>query len=250
MENQTNEEKIVALRKALLKRKYFSIFLALFTLGVNIFAWFVFTTTAKLELDATVASWDVQFRDDSGEEMQSFEIDITKMKPGMDDYTKTITINNRSDVDADFIYEVSSFELLGYSIQMNDRAAMLNYLRNNYPFSVQFSASKDVLAASDEVQFDINLTWPYESETEIYYKQDDVYEYEPSLPYYRLSGGTYSSYNVSNSSTYESMKSRLYFAKDDADTYFGEKCHEYEDATGRACLILNLKLLVQQKNES
>ncbi len=250
MENQTSEEKIVALRKALLKRKYFSIFLALFTLGVNIFAWFVFTTTARLELDATVASWDVQFRDNSGEEMQSFVVDITKMKPGMDDYTKTIMINNRSDVEAEFIYEITSFELLGYSIQMSDSSAMINYLRNNYPFSVQLNASKDVLSASEEIQFDVSLTWPYESATEIYYKQDDVYEYDSSLPYYRLSGGIYSIYNVPNASTYESMKSRLYFAKDDADTYFGMKCHEYEEDTGRACLIINLKLLVQQKNES
>ena len=247
MENLTNEEKIIALRKALLKRKYISIFLALFTLGVNIFAWFVFTTTANVSLDATVASWDVQFRDDSGEATQNFVIDVTKMKPGMDDYTKTIEINNHSDVDADFIYEVTSFELLGYPIQMSDRSAMIDYLRNNYPFSVQFNASKEVLAAHDEVSFEVLLTWPYESETEIYYKQDDVYEYDSSLPYYRLSGGTYSLYDVPNASTYASMKSRLYFAKDDADTYFGMKCHEYEESTGKACLTLNLRLLVQQK---
>ena len=104
MKEKTNEEKIAALKKALLKRKYISIFLALFTLGVNIFAWFVFTTSATVGLDVTVASWDVEFRDDQQQQMQNFVINVTKMKPGMTDFSKSIYIYNRSDVQADFIY--------------------------------------------------------------------------------------------------------------------------------------------------
>ena len=99
---QIRDEKIILLKKALLKRKYYSIFLALFTLGINIFAWFVFSTTAQVGLDATVASWDVQFRDDSGDDSKIFVIDITKMKPGMNNYSKTISAHNHSDVTADF----------------------------------------------------------------------------------------------------------------------------------------------------
>ena len=63
---------------------------SLFTLGVNIFAWFVFTTNASVGLDATVASWDVEFRDDQDQAMQNFTISVTKMKPGMPDFTKSI----------------------------------------------------------------------------------------------------------------------------------------------------------------
>lgn len=247
MKGKANEETIIALKKALLKRKYFSILLALFTLGVNIFAWFVFTTTARLELDATVAAWDVQFRDDSDQAMQSFAIDITKMKPGMDDFTKTISVYNRSDVDADFIYEVLSFDLLGHHFETGNSNDMINYLQNNYPFSVTLNASKNILGASDEVQFDVILTWPYESNELHYYKQDEVYNYEPSLSYYRYLNNIYSLYSV-DAAAYNSNKTNLYLDKDDADTYFGMKCHEYEDNTGKACLSLNVRLLVQQKN--
>lgn len=244
-EKQTNEETIIALRKALLKRKYLSIFLALFTLGVNIFAWFVFTTTSSVGLDATVASWDVQFRDDQGMVMQTFVIDVTKMKPGMTDFNKTITVRNLSDVDADFIYEVTSFELLGHTIQNNN---LYNYLNTRYPFSLTLNASKAVLNASDEVEFDIGLVWPYDSVTEIYYALDDAYQYDASLPYYQLSSGTYSLANVTDQTSYNSLKSGLYLKKDDADSYFGMRCNEYETSTGNACLRVNLRLLVQQSN--
>lgn len=248
MRKKANEEKIIALKKALLKRKYFSILLALFTLGVNIFAWFVFTTTAQLGLDATVAAWDVQFRDDSDQAMQSFVIDITKMKPGMDDFTKTISVYNRSDVDADFIYEVLSFDLLGHHFETGNSNDMINNLKSNYPFLVTFNASKNILNASDEVQFDVSLTWPYETNEPHYYKQDDVYNYESSLSYYRYLNNIYSLYNVPDVSTYNSNKTSLYLDKDDADTYFGMKCHEYEESTDKACLSLNVRLLVQQRN--
>lgn len=250
MKKETNEEKIAALKHALLKRKYISIFLALFTLGVNIFAWFVFTTSASVGLDATVASWDVEFRDNQDQAMQNFTISVTKMKPGMPDFTKSIYIYNRSDVEADFIYEVTSFTLLGHTIQLADNATMINYLRTNYPFSINLNPSKVILSANDNLQFDVVISWPYDSQTELYYKQDDVYSYDPSLPYYRLSGGEYSLYEVANASVYSSMKSRLYFAKDEADTYFGMNCYNYEQNTGNACLTLNLRLLVQQRNAS
>lgn len=247
-ERQTNEEKIIALRKALLKRKYISIFLALFTLGINIFAWFVFSTSASVGLDATVASWDVQFRNDLGEETQTFVIDITKMKPGMSNYSKTISVYNQSDVTADFVYEITSFKLLGHTIQNNNQTTMLNYLQSNYPFSVSFNASKTVMNPSDAVQFDIGLVWPYESNTPTYYKQDDVYEYDPSFPYYQLVSGNYTLTEVT-SSTYSSLKSNLYVEKDDADSFFGMQCHDYETNTGEACLSLTIKLLVKQRNE-
>ncbi len=244
-EKQTNEETIIKLRKALLKRKYISIFLALFTLGVNIFAWFVFTTTANVGLDATVASWDVQFRDEQDMVMQNFVIDITKMKPGMTDFSKTITVNNHSDVDADFIYEVTSFELLGHAIYNSN---LYYYLNTRYPFSLTLNASKTVLNASDEVEFDIGLTWPYETNQEVYYSLDDAYEYDSTLPYYQLSENTYSLSNVPNQSTYNSIRSSLFLKKDDADTYFGMRCNDYETSTGNACLRVNLRLLVQQRN--
>ena len=130
---------------------------------------------------------------------------------------------------------------------VDDEIGKINYLQSNYPFSVSFTASKSVLNPSDTVDFDIGLVWPYESSTPIYYKQDDVYQFDSSFPYYQFSNGIYTLTNVT-SSIYNSLKSNLYLEKDDADSYFGMKCHEYEESTGKACLSLTLKLLVRQRN--
>ena len=246
-EKQTNEEKIIALKKALLKRKYFSIFLALFTLGINIFAWFVFSTTANVGLDATVASWSVQFRDDMGEESETFIIYVTEIKPGMANYSKTISVYNSSDVIADFDYEITSFSLLGHTIQINDQASMRTYLQTHYPFSVTFTPSKIVMNPTDTITFDIGMVWPYESQTTTYYSLDDAYLFDSSLPYYQLVSGEYTEAEVT-SSTFNSLKSSLYLEKDDADSYFGMNCHDYETTTGNACLSLTLKLHVKQRN--
>ena len=47
MKKQNRKEKDLSLRQRILKKKYISIFLALFTLGVNIFAWFAFSSNAS-----------------------------------------------------------------------------------------------------------------------------------------------------------------------------------------------------------
>ena len=61
MKKETNEEKIVALKKAILKRKYISIFLALFTLGVNIFAWFAFSNIVDNDMKYVFMPEKVRF---------------------------------------------------------------------------------------------------------------------------------------------------------------------------------------------
>ena len=38
----------------------------------------------------------------------------------------------------------------------------------------------------------------------------------------------------------------LYLEKDDADTYFGERCHTYESSSGEACMIITVKLVAIQ----
>ncbi len=52
MKKRLTREQLEVLQKKFRKKKYLSILLALFTLGVNIFAWFAFSANAGLELDA------------------------------------------------------------------------------------------------------------------------------------------------------------------------------------------------------
>jgi len=248
MKKQIDRDKIHLLRKKLKKQKYISLLLALFTFGVNIFAWFAFSANAGLGIDATIAAWDVEFKD-NGEISRNMFIEVSKMKPGMSDFVRTIEVNNKSDVVAKFSYEFVSMSLLGHVINISSIDDMNEYLSSFYPFSVHFTPSSDEIAANGSITFDVRVTWPFEDVdgTTTYYKQNDVYDYNDTFLYYTKTGERYDLFNVASSSVYNSNKSSLYLEKDDADTYFGIACHHYEEESGQPCLTMNLRLLVEQK---
>ena len=245
MKLEKRKEKLDGVSKRFRRKKYFSILLALFTLGVNIFAWFAFSANVGLELEATVASWNVRFRDGVDVLTQDLVIEITKMKPGMDDFNKTITIESNSDVDANFSYHVTSLSILGRSIPITSKADPFQYLRDFYPFSITASSDKTLLSGIDEVEFEVNLVWPYEASTVLYYGQDEAYSFKNDFAYYTKSGTNYNPAAVSDMN-YSSLRNNLYLEKDDADTYFGMACGEYEASTGQACVVLGLRLIVEQ----
>ena len=242
---QIDAEKIAFLRKKLKRQKYVSILLALFTLGVNIFAWFAFSANASLTLDGTVASWDVEFKD-NGVISRNIYIEVSKMKPGMANFTKTIDIETESDVTSQFSYEFVSFSILGVSVDLTNKSNVETYLRDFYPFSITTLASKYTLTNNDSITFDVNVVWPYDSATPKYFGQDEVYSYNDTFIYYTPSGNSYVNANIASSSAYASQKSSLYLEKDDADSFFGMECKAYEANTGEPCLKLQMRLLVEQ----
>ena len=241
-----SKEKLGKLRKAFLRKKYISILLALFTLGVNIFAWFAFSDTAEVELDGTVASWDVEFRDNNGVETNNFLVSVANMKPGMNNFSQSLTVYNRSDVEAKFVYEIQSFSLFGNSIT-NYGNDIDHFLQSTYPFEISVVPSKNNLGTNDNLSLSINVKWDYESTDPLYFKVQDFYDFDEGFTYYVLNEETYTPVDVT-STNYASLKSTLYLEKDDVDTFFGEKCGAYEDSTSKPCLELDLLLQVQQKN--
>ena len=240
-----NKEKINSLNSSVRKRLYLSILLALFTLGVNIFAWFAFSAEAGLEVDATVASWDVEFKEHDQILSRDILVELS-MKPGMPDYNKTIEVESKSDVQSSFRYEIDSFTLGGQSVDLTNKGDIYDYLEDFYPFSIRMAASKNTLSLNDNVEFTLDIVWPYESATPIYYGQDEVYSYNNTFNYFTKSGSTYSAASIANVSAYNSQKSSLYLEKDDADSYFGMMCDDYEETTGKACLVLEMRLIVEQ----
>ena len=246
MEKQVDREKLEALRKKIKKQKYTSILLALFTLGVNIFAWFAFSANAGLQLDATVASWDVEFKDNSGRVARNILIEVTKMKPGMTDFKETVEVDNNSDVEASFSYEYLSFSLLGRTIDLSGISDVDSYLANYYPFALTITPSKNMLSGNDSLTVDVDLVWPYETLTPTYFAQNNVYDFNDSFIYYSSNSGVYTEATVADSTAFESQKANLFLEKDDADTYFGMACANYEATTGDPCLSLSMRLLVEQ----
>jgi len=244
---RNRKEKIDSLHRYFKRKKYLSILLALFTLGVNIFAWFAFSANAGLELDGTVASWNVEFKDSDEVITRDIVVEVTNMKPGMPDFNKSIEIESKSDVTANFSYQVLAYSLLGRTVNIHNKGNIITYLRDFYPFSIRLSSDKQVLNYHDIATFSLDVVWPYDSETPLYYGQDEVYDYNQTFYYFTKSGNTYTPSTVTDAN-YSSLKSNLYLEKDDADSYFGMMCDEYEKTSGAPCLILNVRLLVEQAN--
>ena len=248
MKKRLTREQLDVLQKKFRKKKYLSILLALFTLGVNIFAWFAFSANAGLELDASVAAWDVEFKDNMGVISRDILVEVTKMKPGIDDFNKTIEIESKSDVNSTFSYDVLGLSILGNTIDLSGVGDVEDYLEKFYPYSITFTADKYVLSQNDTVTFEINVVWPFDSATPLYYKQNEVYNYNESFYYFTKSGTTYNPATIASQADFNTNLNSLYLEKDDADSYFGMQCAQYEANTGDPCLVLNMRLLVEQSN--
>lgn len=224
-----------------------SVLLVAFLLGINTFAWFTYISRAGVTLNASVVNWDVLFQDETNV-IKDIHIEITDMKPGMMTYEKKIKITNHGDIDAKVGYIVQSATLLGQDIFQNkDSNQLITELANNYPFKLTLATDKELLTVGDTGNFNIQLNWEYEGNE--YYKVDNFYSYDPGVYYYTLVGDTYQVDNTVNADNFkDKITSGLYIEKDDADSFWGYACGQYESSTGEPCLDLKVELNVTQIN--
>lgn len=226
--------------------------MALFVLGVNAYAWFVFVSSASLNIRSNVISWDVSFLDENSE-VKDLEIITADLYPGMNTFKKTIKIQNNSDLRAKFEANIDSISLLGKNsdttISSYDEA--VDYLENTYPFIVNISYSKDILEKNDSMDYVITIDWPFEKDDSMardYYKLTNQYEFDSSLVYYNLVNGNYVDSNVT-SSNFSANRGNLYLEKDDIDSYLGYNCKKYKESSSASCFKFHLVLKVTQISE-
>ena len=139
-----------------------------------------------------------------------------------------------------------------------DQTNMSNILATKYPFKFNFgfvSAANDVTTAAvpemiiskfgetgNATNFRANISWPYET----YIKVDNSDDFNDHLDYYTKSGSTYTKATV-GPTTFDSLKSTLYYANDIEDTYWGNKAAEYyqeQSGSYSAEDIVSVKLVV------
>lgn len=225
-----------------------------FLLGVNAFAWFAYIAKADFRFDATVVAWDVNFYADKVE-VNDMIISVGDIYPGLGDtsisamnkpYSKTIEVSNAGDVKAKFYYEFKSFEILGKNLMESGMTTqeVVQSVKTDYPFVINITHNKTELSPDEKLNFVFKLHWLFE-EKDKYYKLNELYEFDPSYVYYELSNGNYVAKNVT-SSNFASLRDNLYLLKDDADSYFGEKCAVYESSTGKTCISAKVQLVVEQ----
>ena len=153
-------------RKKLFKKvKLRTIFLLAITLASNSFAWFIYTTKVSSNISAKVREWNVTF-DVNGQTVEkTIEINIDSLYPGMESYSQTLTASNSGEARAQITYEVITAKVLGDDLMTLGYTdiEIINYLRSNYPFSIDFNVSNDIIQSKGEETITISISWPYES---------------------------------------------------------------------------------------
>lgn len=245
MDLQTRKEKLDTLNKKLKKKKLMAILLAIFSLGANAFAWFVFTTTSDVKVNGRVASWDVQLRDENDQFISSIIIDVD-MEPGMLEVNRRYEIDNRSEVTVDLNYTINSFKLMGREVDLSGVTDAESYLKTFYPFTVEIATDGDTIDVDETGAFSVKVNWDYEK-ANTYFSLNEIYDYTNGFLYYKKEGTSYNVFNVT-SSNYLANRSSLYLEKDDADTYFGMQCAKYQKETEKTCLELSLTVVIEQHN--
>lgn len=241
--NQPVEERRKKRRRTIIR----SILLIAFLLIINTFAWFTYITKANLSINGSVVSWEVSFLDQNSI-VKDIDIAITSMKPGMMQYSKTIDIVNNSDVAAKFSYKIKSVEFLGTEIFKGEETETIKQkLEQDFPFSLKIKVGKQDLDLTDTSSFQVTMDWTYEESK--YYKVNSLYTYDPTINYYVLANNTYQIDNTVTSENFlEKMQTGLYLEKDDADSYFGYACGNYEANTNKPCMDIHMDLEVSQRD--
>lgn len=236
------------LRKSKKKIARRSILLALFVLGVNIYAWFVFVSQSEVVVETNVSSWNVTFLDDN---VVVHDLAINKlMYPGMDDYNKTLAILNSGDTVGELEYTIENYKFLGTSYTVSNPTTFFQDMNDKYPFYQMVSVSGTTIPAGEMVNFYVQMKWNFEDDgTKPYYALTDVYEFKDDFTYYRKNGDDYVADPSITSSNFVANRSQLYVERDDADTYFGEACGAYENSTDKPCISYTVHLIVSQKND-
>ncbi len=235
-------------RKGIKRR---SMLFAIFVLGVNAYAWFIFITKADVQVDSNVVAWDVSFLEDNVEVKETV-VQTVDLYPGMPTYSKTFSIANHSELPGVLSYNVDSVKLMGVeelpSEYINTPEA-INYLHNKYPFYVTFVSDATEIAVNETINFTIKIDWPYEATdtgAKQYYQATPQYIYDDEFKYYTSSGGGYTPVNITEAA-FNNAKSSYYLEKDDADSFWGMNCDKYKTANSKPCFSFHLIMTVNQK---
>lgn len=221
-----------------------SVLLVAFLLAVNTFAWFTYISKAGITLSGSVVNWDVLFLEETNV-IKEMNIDITDMKPGMVPYEKEIKVNNNGDVNAKLSYKIESLTLLGQDILQGNQTTALESLTKDYPFKTKIDMTTTTIPVRGSGSIKIGLNWEYEKEE--YYKINQLYTYDAGVYYYTQVGNTYQIDNTVTQANFQSkVATGLYLEKDDADSYWGYACGQYETNTNQPCLHMRVVLIVTQ----
>lgn len=156
------KDKILFLKKRLRRR---TLFFLILTLMANTFAWFIYSNKVANYITTGVKSWKINFKQDGVDIVNNVEFKIDSIYPGMPDYTNSLSITNIGETAANISYEVEEIKILDefYNSDMYSSTDLINRLKDNYPFKMNFSINNQEVGTGQTSEFTFSLVWPYES---------------------------------------------------------------------------------------
>ena len=180
---------IFEILKIVFKRVRLStLILLVITLSSTTFAWFIYATKVSTGITAHIDAWDIMFTQANTPVEEYISFNIPSIRPGMPNYTDSVTAYNRGERDAEISYEIVSVKILGTLYTTDDvltSAQMINNLAHNYPFKITFDlTNEDIDATTGSSTFTIYAEWPFESGNDALdtYWGNKSYQYHADYP--------------------------------------------------------------------
>jgi len=152
------------------------------------YAWFIFVAKVSTGVSAHISGWSVGFKVDD-EEVDEIAIDIEQIYPGMQNYEKIITVENKGEVTAEITYEIKKMVVLGHTYEVSGTVTpddLKDMLENDFPFSLTFSfngTDDNSIAAHETKDVKLTVEWPFNGDDEV-----DTEWGENAYEYYKVHG--------------------------------------------------------------
>lgn len=187
-------------KKKKIKIKLSRIIFLIVLVTANTFAWFIYATKVDSNISVHVKAWNIVFQAGENEVVNTININVGDIYPGMDDYSYSVEAYNYSEVAADLHYTILEARILNDRyVTIEGRAeyneqvlptdltsqALENKLLNDYPFAISFDASNDTLSVGNGYETcTLSVVWPYENnqdQLDTYWGMQ-AYNYKESNP--------------------------------------------------------------------
>lgn len=149
------------------KVKIRKLILLIVILSFNTFAWLIYATKVSGGLSAHISSWNIEFKVGDEQTSTNIDFDVDKIYPGMDTYTKEITVKNDGEFVATLSYKVNKIVVLGQTYQVDENTTsddLFNMLQNTFPFKININIINGTqLKENSTSTYSVSVYWKYES---------------------------------------------------------------------------------------
>lgn len=155
------------IQRVLIKINITSIFFFVLSLISVTLAWFAFSNVVSNNMEISIKAWNININDETGEVNNKLSIELNDFYPGVETYTKTLTINNNGDLAGVFSYYIKKIRILDQEYLVSNQEELLDKIAQDFPFSFNFSINTNHLESSKAIDLNITISWPLDSGNDI-----------------------------------------------------------------------------------